>query len=56
LHFIDGKKVEGQKKDKAFKQLRKKEIESVEIIPAEEALELYGEKAKHGAVIIRTKK
>lgn len=55
LHFIDGKRVEDDKKDKAFKQLRKKEIESVEIIPAEEALELYGEKAKDGAVIIRTK-
>lgn len=56
LHFIDNKEVEESKKDKAFKKLKKKGIESVEIIPAQEAIELYGLKAAHGAVIIRTKK
>lgn len=56
LHFIDGKMVENEKKDKAFKRLKKKGIESIEVIPAEEAIELYGQKARHGTVIIRTKK
>jgi hypothetical protein len=56
LHFIDGKMVENQNKDKAFKKLKKKEIDSVEIIGAEEAVELYGQEAEYGAVIIRTKK
>ncbi|QHT66868.1 hypothetical protein GXP67_09460 [Rhodocytophaga rosea] len=55
LHFVDGKVVEDHKKDKAFKRLKKKGIESIEVIPGEEALELYGEKARHGAVIIRSK-
>jgi hypothetical protein len=48
--------VENQNKDKAFKKLKKKEIDSVEIMRAEEAFELYGQKAEYGAVIIRTKK
>jgi TonB family protein len=50
--IIDGKTVDGAK----LKDIDPKTIESMDIIKGKSAVEKYGDKAKHGAILIITKK
>ena len=49
--IIDGKTVDGAK----LKDIDPKTIESMDIIKGKSAVEKYGDKAKHGAILINTK-
>ena len=53
-HIINGKIVENRKKTRILRNLSTDHIKSIQIIPASEALELYGKKAVNGAVVIET--
>ncbi|MCC1484463.1 M56 family metallopeptidase [Winogradskyella immobilis] len=51
LFILDGKKI----KKKTFKTLNPNDILSVNVIKGEKAIELYGDDAKDGAIVIFTK-
>jgi hypothetical protein len=48
--------IEGRKKSKVLGKLKEEEIESVQLMPAGQAIEVYGQKAANGAVFIETRK
>ena len=52
LMIVDGKEIEGG----SLKDIDSDTIETVEVLKGEKAVEKYGEKAKDGVVIIKTKK
>ncbi|MCA0932424.1 M56 family metallopeptidase [Lutimonas saemankumensis] len=52
LMIVDGKEIEGG----SLKDIDSKNIETVEVLKGDKAVEKYGEKAKDGVVIIKTKK
>jgi hypothetical protein len=56
LHIVNGEVLLEKKKAKILKKLSSQLIESYQFIPADQAMEFYGEKGAYGAVIIRTKK
>ncbi|MGK0291614.1 MAG: bla regulator protein BlaR1, partial [bacterium] len=51
LYIIDGKKTSAKKADK----INPDDIESIDVLKGEHAIEKYGEKAKNGVVIITSK-
>ena len=52
LMIVDGKEVEGS----SLEDIDSKNIETVNVYKGDKAIEKYGEKAKNGVVIIKTKK
>jgi hypothetical protein len=58
LYIVDGAVLSDKQKTSMLKKLSAKKIkvESYQLIPASQMIELYGEKGANGAVIIRTKK
>lgn len=52
LIIIDGQRIPYEN----FNQIDPKTIESMEVVKNEKAIELYGEDAKNGLIIIKTKK
>lgn len=52
LIIIDGQRIPYEK----FNQIDSKTIESMEVVKNEKAIELYGEDAKNGVIIIKSKK
>jgi hypothetical protein len=56
LHFLNRQMIEGRKRDKALRKLKDKEIESVDLLSGEQAIELYGQKASNGVIFIVTRK
>jgi hypothetical protein len=52
LIFVDGKKIENDK----LKDIEHSNIETIEILKGDKAVEKYGEKAKDGVILIKTKK
>jgi hypothetical protein len=56
LHFLNRQMIEGRKRDKILRKLKDEDIESVEWLSGEQAIELYGQKASEGVVFIVTRK
>jgi len=52
LFFVDGKEIENGK----LEDFDNKNIETIEILKGDKAIEKYGEKAKDGVIMIKTKK
>lgn len=52
LIILDGQRIPYEK----FNQIDPKTIESMEVVKNEKAIELYGEEAKNGVIIIKSKK
>lgn len=52
LYILDGKMIE----DMDFQNINPQNIESIEILKDENATKIYGEKAKNGVIVIKTKK
>ena len=52
LMIIDGKEVSNQN----FRDIDHKNVETMEVLKGSKAIEKYGEKAKDGVIIIKTKK
>jgi outer membrane receptor for ferrienterochelin and colicin len=52
LFIVDGKEVTG----KSLKDFDHDNIEKIEILKGDKAVEKYGEKAKDGVILIETKK
>ena len=58
LYIVDGAVLSDKQKTSMLKKLsaQKIKVESYQLIPASQMIELYGERGANGAVIIRTKK
>ena len=52
LMIVDGKEVEGG----SLEDINPDDIETVNVYKGDKAIEKYGEKAKDGVVVIKTKK
>ena len=51
LYVLDGKVIS----TKAFKNINQKTIKSMEVVKGKKAIAIFGEKAKNGVIIIKTK-
>ena len=52
LMIVDGKEVEGG----SLEDINPDDIETVNVYKGDKAIEKYGDKAKNGVVVIKTKK
>jgi Spy/CpxP family protein refolding chaperone len=53
LYYIDTK--DGMKQVKSFEDINPKEIESMEVLKGDKAIEKFGKKAENGAIVIKLK-
>ncbi|MDO1451701.1 hypothetical protein Q0590_35840 [Rhodocytophaga aerolata] len=56
LHFLNGTRIEEKKKEKILKKIKPEDVETIQIMTGEEGVNLYGQKAIHGVILIETKK
>ena len=54
MHFLNGQMIDGHERDKILRKLKNEDIESVKLMPAEQAVELYGQKAANGVIFVVT--
>jgi hypothetical protein len=55
LHFLNGQMIDGRQKERILRKLKETDIASVVYIPAEQAVQDYGQRAAHGIVFIETR-